>query len=124
LLDLSPALIFNLIVICVLFFSCGFIAGSTYKKKKIYRFPATGWIKIKDHPIPENIDKFIATDREEVSVERGVTYNSKGKPVMSYVSYGDDVLEITEWQPLPDAPRENREAIFQILTIPARLPLH
>ena len=82
--ELSGAVVFNIIIFCALLFFTGFVVGSTYKRKKVYRFPSTEWLKVSEHPIPEEIGEFIATDGQLVSAEYKVKYNSHGKPVMGY----------------------------------------
>lgn len=96
-------IIHPLLLMIATFFFLGFIVGSFSKRPKIYRFSATGWLKVKDYPIPEEIKEFIATDGEDVSRERGITYNSKGNPIMGY-----DQKIITHWQALPDVPKPNK----------------
>ncbi|MBS0272761.1 MAG: hypothetical protein JSR85_09015 [Proteobacteria bacterium] len=105
--EISGVVIFNIVIFGVLLFFAGYVFGSTYKRPRVYRFPSTEWLKVSEHPIPEDIDRFIATDGEKISIEWEPKYNSKGKPII-----GNEQREITEWQALPEAPRKKIERLF------------
>lgn len=57
------------------------------------------WLKIEDHPLPEDIRDFLAYDGYRVSEAIFPSYNSKGEAML----YS---RKLTHWMPMPEAPKE------------------
>src|ERR1700674_1541214 len=72
-------------------------------KEKIYRYPAEGWLSVKDHPIPEDIKNFIATDGKTVTT----LYEPKWGPHGGVYFDKYDKTFVKYWRPLPEAPKED-----------------
>lgn len=73
-----------------------------FKKPRIYRSDSAGWLSIKDHPIPEDMRDFIATDGKNVEYIHSPKWGPHGK--VYFESYKETF--ITHWQPLPDIPKK------------------
>lgn len=81
----------------------GIIIASVHyiHKDKIYRSNSTGWLSVKEYPIPEDIRDFLATDGNKVVCLYKPKWGPHGK-----VHFGEyDKTHITHWQPLPDVPK-------------------
>lgn len=70
-------------------------------KQGYYRCSTTGWLSVKDHPIPEDIRGFIATDGNKVEYIYGLEWGPYGKVFMNKY----EKTFITHWQPLPEPPK-------------------
>lgn len=70
-------------------------------KKKIYMYPGEGWLKIDEHPIPDNLEEILVTNGENVKTSLFRYYNREGKVLFS--TFPDSL--ITHWQPFPEAPK-------------------
>lgn len=71
-------------------------------KEKKYRFPGTGWLNIKEVPLPEDLKDYIATDGKKVEYKSSIRWAPYGK--VYFCEY--DKTYITHWQPFPDVPKD------------------
>lgn len=71
-------------------------------KKKIYVYPAQGWLDINEHYLPDDIERFLATDGKDVSEKYSFECDRRGK--VYYSKYSQTY--ITHWQPLPLPPKK------------------
>lgn len=82
--------------------TCVILCIHFFQKERIYRYPASNWMRLEDHPIPEDIRGFIATDGQTVDYKYTLNWAPHGKIYFSEYNK----TYITHWMPLPDAPKK------------------
>jgi hypothetical protein len=83
-------------------FTCLLLISHFYHKDKIYRYPSDKWLEIKEHPIPDDIRGFLATDGKTVDYCYTIKWAPHGKIYFSEYSK----TYISHWMPLPDVPEK------------------
>lgn len=78
---------------------------TNYTFKKLYTrpfvMPTDKWLDVNEHPIPDNLNWFLATDGEKVCHIYQPGYNKLGKVIMTY-----ERTVVTHWMPMPLPPKK------------------
>jgi hypothetical protein len=72
-----------------------------FKKEPIYMYKSTGWLDVKQYPIPTNITWYLATDGERVDNMFRLTWGPHGQLVFDKY----EMTYITHWMPYPAPPK-------------------
>lgn len=80
------------------------IVYTRYQQPKVYRIKSSGWLDIKNYPIPEDIEGFLATDGKKVDYKYNIQWGPYGNVIFRKSYSNDKISYITHWQPLPDLP--------------------